>query len=180
MKVRLGFVLRVLGTLGGLAYIASQVDLRLAGQALARIPVAVFLLASVLVATNVVVGAMRWGVLMQAYGATAIPPLEQFLDLNLLVSSGTIQAGQTYDGSQGVLEAYVRSYGSACGGAQFGNLVAKNDGILARSVTITEISATRLAGTFTIRMYDPMQQQGDVTGAFDVPLCTNAGINCMP
>lgn len=75
MKVRLGFVLRVLGTAGGLAYVATRVDLGAARGALTTIPLASFALAIALVAANVVTGAVRWRVLMRAYGATAIPPL---------------------------------------------------------------------------------------------------------
>lgn len=73
MKIRWGFVLRVLGTAAGLAYVATRVDLGAAKGALARIPVATFALAIALVAGNVVAGAVRWRVLMRAYGATRIP-----------------------------------------------------------------------------------------------------------
>ena len=73
MKRRLGLVLRVLGTAAGLAYVATRVDLDQAGDALGRIPLVTFALASALVAANVVVGAVRWRVLMRAYGATNIP-----------------------------------------------------------------------------------------------------------
>lgn len=73
MKVRIGFVLRVLGTLGGLVFIATRVNLDDAKRAFARIPLEVFAQAVVLVALNVVAGAIRWRVLMKAYGAVAIP-----------------------------------------------------------------------------------------------------------
>jgi len=81
MKLRLGLVLRVLGTAGGLAYIATRVDLGAAGSALGRIPVATFALAIALVAANVVVGAVRWRQLMRAYGATNIPSLARLVYL---------------------------------------------------------------------------------------------------
>ena len=81
MKVRLGFVLRVLGTAAGLAYIATRVDLGDARTALGKIPYATFAAAIALVATNVVVGAVRWRVLMRAYGATAIPGLPRLVYL---------------------------------------------------------------------------------------------------
>jgi len=81
MKVRLGFVLRVLGTAAGLAYIATRVDLAEAGAALGKISYATFAAAIALVAANVVVGAIRWRVLMRAYGATAIPALPRLVYL---------------------------------------------------------------------------------------------------
>jgi uncharacterized membrane protein YbhN (UPF0104 family) len=81
MKLRLGFVLRVLGTALGLAYIATRVDLGAARAAFARIPVATFAAAVALVAGNVVVGALRWRVLMRAYGATQIPNLPRLVYL---------------------------------------------------------------------------------------------------
>ncbi|CAN5920824.1 hypothetical protein BH11MYX3_BH11MYX3_36410 [soil metagenome] len=81
MRRWLGLALRVLGTGAGLAYIATRVDLDDARGALARIPVASFALAIALVAANVVAGAVRWRVLMRAYGATAIPALPRAIYL---------------------------------------------------------------------------------------------------
>ncbi len=71
----LGLALRVLGTAAGLAYIATRVSLGEMRDAIGRISVAAFLAAVALVAANVVAGAVRWRVLMRAYGATAIPSL---------------------------------------------------------------------------------------------------------
>ena len=73
MRVRVGFLLRVLGTLAGLGYVATLVDLADVRDAFARVGVATFVLATALVAANVVVGAARWYVAMRAYGATRIP-----------------------------------------------------------------------------------------------------------
>ncbi|HVK82606.1 MAG TPA: lysylphosphatidylglycerol synthase transmembrane domain-containing protein [Kofleriaceae bacterium] len=81
MKIRWGFVLRVLGTAAGLAYIATRVDAGTAKAALARIPLVTFALAVALVAGNVVAGALRWKVLMRAYGATRIPSLPRLVYL---------------------------------------------------------------------------------------------------
>jgi len=67
--------LPVVGTTGGLAWIATHVSYGDAGDALARIPLATFALAAALVAANVVAGALRWQQLMRAYGARRIPPL---------------------------------------------------------------------------------------------------------
>ncbi|HEY5938641.1 MAG TPA: lysylphosphatidylglycerol synthase domain-containing protein, partial [Kofleriaceae bacterium] len=69
----LGIALRVLGTIAGFAWIAWQVDLDAATAALGRIPILTFVIAAVLVAANVVAGALRWRVLLRAYGATAVP-----------------------------------------------------------------------------------------------------------
>lgn len=81
MKLRLGFVLRVLGTAAALAYVATRVDLDDARAAFTAIPVTTFTLAALLVAANVVVGAVRWHVLMRAYGATQIPRMSRLVHL---------------------------------------------------------------------------------------------------
>lgn len=77
----LGLSLRWVGTLAGLAWITTHVDLTAARGALARIPLATAALATALVAANVVAGAVRWRVLLRAYGATAIPPLPRLIYL---------------------------------------------------------------------------------------------------
>ncbi|MGN6108568.1 MAG: lysylphosphatidylglycerol synthase transmembrane domain-containing protein [Kofleriaceae bacterium] len=77
----LGLALRVGGTAAGLAWIATRVDLGAAKGALARIPIATFALAIALVAANVVAGAVRWRVLLHAYGATHIPRLPRLIHL---------------------------------------------------------------------------------------------------
>lgn len=74
-------VLRLAGTIGGLAWIASRVELEAASAALGRIPITTFALATALVALNVVAGALRWRVLLRAYGATAIPRLSRLVYL---------------------------------------------------------------------------------------------------
>jgi glycosyltransferase 2 family protein len=81
MRRWLPLVLRLVGTAAGLTWIALTVDLEEAGAALARISIATFALAALLVAANVVVGAVRWHVLMRAYGATEIPPLSRLVYL---------------------------------------------------------------------------------------------------
>lgn len=70
----LGLAIRLAGTAAGLAWIATRVDLDAARAALGRIPSATFALAAALIAANVVVAALRWHVLLRAYGATRIPP----------------------------------------------------------------------------------------------------------
>jgi uncharacterized membrane protein YbhN (UPF0104 family) len=73
VKQRLGLVVRVLGTVAALLWIATRVDLGSARDALARIPAHTFAIAIALVAANVVAGAARWRVLLRAYGAARIP-----------------------------------------------------------------------------------------------------------
>ncbi|MDQ3301128.1 MAG: flippase-like domain-containing protein [Myxococcota bacterium] len=77
----LGLALRVLGTAAGVAWIALTVDLGEARGALGRIPWSVFAVASALVAANVVAGAVRWRVLLRAYGATRIPRVRRLVYL---------------------------------------------------------------------------------------------------
>jgi glycosyltransferase 2 family protein len=81
MKKRLGLVARVLGTAAALAWIATRVDLPAARSALARIPVHSFAIAVALVAANVAAGAVRWQVLLRAYGAVRIPRLATLVRL---------------------------------------------------------------------------------------------------
>jgi hypothetical protein len=81
VKQRLGLIVRVLGTVAALAWIAARVDLTAARDALVRIPVATFAAAIGLVAANVVAGALRWRVLLHAYGAVRIPPLARLVRL---------------------------------------------------------------------------------------------------
>ncbi len=81
MKLRLGFVLRVLGTVGGLAFIATRVSLDQVGDAFGQIGLVAFSTAILLVAANVVAAAVRWRVLMAAYGASAIPPMRRLVYL---------------------------------------------------------------------------------------------------
>src|ERR1044071_7552446 len=81
MKRRLALVVRVLGTAAALAWIATHVDLGDARDKLVAIPAATFALAVALVAANVVAGAVRWRVLLRAYGATQIPGLPTLVRL---------------------------------------------------------------------------------------------------
>lgn len=81
MKIRIGFVLRVLGTVGGLAFIATRVSLDEVTGAFGRVGVPAFALAILLVALNVVAAAIRWRVLMVAYGASTIPSMARLVYL---------------------------------------------------------------------------------------------------
>jgi hypothetical protein len=71
---RWGWLVRWLGTAAGIAYIAHVIDFDAASSAFHRISVPALVLAITLVAANVVVGAMRWRVLLTAYGADTRPP----------------------------------------------------------------------------------------------------------
>ena len=82
----LGVVVRLAGTAAGLAWIATHVDLAAAGRALGRIPPATFAAAAALVAANVVVAALRWSVLLRAYGAARVPPLARLTYLYFVAS----------------------------------------------------------------------------------------------
>lgn len=73
--------MRGLGTAAALAWIAARVDLGAARGALARIPALGFAIAIGLVAANVLAGALRWRVLLRAYGATRIPRLATLVRL---------------------------------------------------------------------------------------------------
>ena len=71
----LATAIRLAGTAAGLAWIATRVEPGDAGRALGRIPPATFALATALVAANVAVAALRWRVLLRAYGAARVPGL---------------------------------------------------------------------------------------------------------
>lgn len=74
-------IVRVLGTVAALVWIATRVKLGDARDALARISIPAFAIAVGLVAANVVAGALRWRVLLRAYGATRIPRLATLVRL---------------------------------------------------------------------------------------------------
>jgi hypothetical protein len=78
---RLALALRLAGTGAGVAWIATHVDLASASDAIGRISIAALAGAVALVAANVVVGALRWGVLLHAYGAARVPALPRLVRL---------------------------------------------------------------------------------------------------
>ena len=81
MSPRLALALRLAGTGAGIAWIATHVDLAAASAAIGRIPAGALAGAVALVAANVVVGALRWGVLLRAYGASRVPALPRLVRL---------------------------------------------------------------------------------------------------
>jgi glycosyltransferase 2 family protein len=72
---RWGWLLRVGGTAVGVIYIARLIDLDSVRNALFRLSWPAMAMAIVLIAVNVVVGAVRWRVLLHAYDAQSRPPL---------------------------------------------------------------------------------------------------------
>jgi uncharacterized membrane protein YbhN (UPF0104 family) len=77
----LGIALRLVGTAAGLGWIATHVDFDSAEAALARISIWVFVVAALAVAANVLIGAVRWRVVLRAYGATKIPAMPRLVYL---------------------------------------------------------------------------------------------------
>jgi hypothetical protein len=74
-------LLRWVGTIAGLAYVAHVVDLDDLGHAARRISPAALVAATGLVALNVVAGAARWRELLLAYGAASRPALTSAIRL---------------------------------------------------------------------------------------------------
>lgn len=70
---RYGWVLRWVGTFAGIAYVLSLIDIEDVKLAGSRIGMGALVLAVVLVALNVVAGALRWRALLTAYGAESRP-----------------------------------------------------------------------------------------------------------
>jgi len=70
---RWGWLLRWVGTAAGIAYVASIVSLDELRGSLGRLSAGAMVLAVTLVALNVVAGALRWRVLLTAYGAVSRP-----------------------------------------------------------------------------------------------------------
>lgn len=78
---RWGWLVRWLGTAAGIAYVATLIDVDDVKVAWAKISAGALVLAIALVAANVVAGAVRWRVLLTAYGATSRPSLPRALHL---------------------------------------------------------------------------------------------------
>lgn len=80
----LAWALRLGGTAAAVAYTLTLVDVGQLDDALARLPLPALALAIALVAANVVAGALRWRALLDAYGATAPPPLPRLVRLSFI------------------------------------------------------------------------------------------------
>jgi len=78
---RWGWLVRWLGTAAGIAYVATLIDLDAVQGAFRKLSPAALVLAIALVAANVVAGALRWRVLLTAYGAESRPSLARSIQL---------------------------------------------------------------------------------------------------
>jgi glycosyltransferase 2 family protein len=74
-------LVRWLGTALGISYVATLIDLDEVTAAFGKMSVGALVLAIVLVAANVVAGALRWRVLLTAYGAVSRPSLARATQL---------------------------------------------------------------------------------------------------
>ncbi len=72
---RWGWVARWGGTLAGFVYIAQLIDFASVKNAFRQLSAAAMIAAVILIAINVVAGAWRWRVLLQAYGAQSRPSM---------------------------------------------------------------------------------------------------------
>jgi uncharacterized membrane protein YbhN (UPF0104 family) len=81
-RIMLG--LRIGTTLAAVAYVALRVDLRAVGGALLRVSPLAFLIACASTAMNLVVGSLRWRILLRAYGAPHVPSLATLVRLNYI------------------------------------------------------------------------------------------------
>ncbi len=78
---RWGWLVRWLGTVAGIAYVATLIDLDEVDGAFRKLSAGALVLAIALVAANVVAGALRWRVLLTAYGTQSRPSLARALQL---------------------------------------------------------------------------------------------------
>lgn len=83
-RARLWAILRLLVTAGAFAWVLSRVDLGELWRALSSISPLALVVAFGLTAGNLVVGAVRWRVMLAAYGATKLPPLGKLVALNYI------------------------------------------------------------------------------------------------
>jgi glycosyltransferase 2 family protein len=78
---RWGWIVRWVGTAAGIAYVASLIELDEVKSAFGRIEISAIVIAGALVAANVVAGALRWRVLLSAYGAQSRPSIGRAVQL---------------------------------------------------------------------------------------------------
>jgi glycosyltransferase 2 family protein len=72
---RYGWLLRWIGTCAGIAYVATLIDVADVKVAFSKISITAWVVATALVALNVVIGAARWRAVLGAYGALTRPSL---------------------------------------------------------------------------------------------------------
>ncbi len=83
-RKRVMMLLRIGTTVGAIAYVISRVDVSAVGSALLRVSPLAFVVACVSTALNLVVGSLRWQILLRAYGAPHVPPLGTLVRLNYI------------------------------------------------------------------------------------------------
>jgi uncharacterized membrane protein YbhN (UPF0104 family) len=76
--------IRIGTTLAAIAYVALRVDVRAVGGALLRVSPLAFVVACASTAMNLVVGSVRWRILLRAYGAPHLPSLGTLVRLNYI------------------------------------------------------------------------------------------------
>lgn len=81
-RARLWTLARLSVTAAAFGWVLSRVDLGALGSAMASISPLALLVSFALTAMNLVVGAIRWRVMLAAYGATKIPRLGRLVVLN--------------------------------------------------------------------------------------------------
>lgn len=75
---------RIVTTLLAMGWVVSRVDLQAVGGALVRVSPLAFAVACASTAMNLVVGSVRWRILLRAYGAPHVPPLSALVRLNYI------------------------------------------------------------------------------------------------
>jgi uncharacterized membrane protein YbhN (UPF0104 family) len=84
LRARLWLAVRVAVTVAAFAWVLFRSDLEAVGDALVSIPPPALLVAAGLSMGNLVVGAVRWRVMLAAYGAPHLPPLSELVRLNYI------------------------------------------------------------------------------------------------
>ena len=83
-RQRVMLAIRLLTTIGAIAWVALRVDVGAVGSALVRVSPLAFVIACASTAMNLVVGSLRWQILLRAYGAPHVPSLGMLVRLNYI------------------------------------------------------------------------------------------------
>lgn len=83
-RQRIMMAIRLLTTIGAIAWVALRVDVGAVGGALLRVSPFAFVIACASTAMNLVVGSLRWQILLRAYGAPHVPSLGTLVRLNYI------------------------------------------------------------------------------------------------
>jgi uncharacterized membrane protein YbhN (UPF0104 family) len=79
-----GWIARIAGTAAGVIYVATLVTLDELGDAISRLPITAFAVATALVLINVVASTVRWRFVLAAYGAARVPAPPRMFRLYLV------------------------------------------------------------------------------------------------